>query len=88
MAKPLAGSELLRLHGVALGLQLRVLRDGLARVAELHVAFAFPRLTCYCDRDPSGTLPVLRNGCRLPSAESESYVPFDCPLDHRLEPIA
>ena len=64
--------------------QLRALRDGLGAARALGRELAVPPLRCYCDRAPSGADPLLRLGCRLPSAESEAYLPFACAPDHLL----
>jgi len=45
----------------------------------LNRTLLHPRLACYCDRDSSARLAgLLINGCKLPSAESENYLPFTC----------
>lgn len=45
----------------------------------LNRTLLHPCLACYCDRDSSAMLAgLLINGCKLPSAESENYLPFTC----------
>ena len=78
------GAAWLVAHVAAVGHQLRALRDGLGAARALGRELAVPPLRCYCDRAPSGAEPLLRLGCRLPSAESEAYLPFACAPDHLL----
>ena len=78
------GAAWLVAHVAAARHQLRALRDGLGAARALGRELAVPPLRCYCDRAPSGAEPLLRLGCRLPSAESEAYLPFACAPDHLL----
>ena len=81
-----AGIAALAAHGYALAAQLQAVRYAAAVATSLGRQLRLPTLACYCDRDPSASLPeVLRNGCRLPSAESEAYLPFPCVPDQFLD---
>lgn len=78
------GLALLASHAGGLAAQLRAVRYAAAVALHLNRSLVLPPLLCYCDRDPSGgeSLPgLLSNGCKLPSAESESYLPFECPIE-------
>jgi hypothetical protein len=67
------------------GNQLRAIRQAFVIAALLKRSLVLPRLTCHCDRDPSGTLTeLISKGCQLPTAEAEHYLPFECPLEHLL----
>ena len=66
---------------VALAVQLRMVEFA-PHTARTLRSVVLPRMACYCDRDPSGgELRPLSNGCKLPSAESEAYLPFECLLE-------
>ena len=80
------GFECLAAHAWAVGNQLRAIREAFMTAAFLKRSLVLPRLTCHCDRDPSGTLTELisKGRCQLPTAEAEHYLPFECPLEHLL----
>ena len=81
-----AGLHRLGAHMVALAGQLQAVHVATNLAARLGRQFVAPRLTCHCDRDPSGAVAgLLGNGCRLPSAEAEEYLPYECPLEHVLD---
>lgn len=81
-----AGVGALQVHGRALGWQLRALRAAAAVARALSRALVRPTVACYCDRDPSATITgLLTNGCRLPSGESEAYLPHTCPMEHVID---
>ena len=77
------GPMQLHAHGVALAVQLRIVDFALHTARTLGRSVVLPRMACYCDRDPSGgeLVGLLSNGCKLPSAESEAYLPFECPFE-------
>jgi hypothetical protein len=79
------GFACLAAHASAVGNQLRAIRQAFVIAALLKRSLVLPRLTCHCDRDPSGTLTeLISKGCQLPTAEAEHYLPFECPLEHLL----
>jgi hypothetical protein len=79
------GFACLASHAWAVGNQLRAIRQAFVIAALLKRTLVLPRLTCHCDRDPSGTLTeLIAKGCQLPTAEAERYLPFECPLEHLL----
>ena len=79
------GFACLAAHAWAVGNQLRAIRQAFVIAALLKRSLVLPRLTCHCDRDPSGTLTeLITKGCQLPTAEAEQYLPFECPLEHLL----
>ena len=79
------GFACLASHAWAVGNQLRAIRQAFVIAALLKRSLVLPRLTCHCDRDPSGTLTeLITKGCQLPTAEAEQYLPFECPLKHLL----
>jgi hypothetical protein len=79
------GFACLAAHASAVGNQLRAIRQAFVIAALLKRTLVLPRLTCHCDRDPSGTLTeLITKGCQLPTAEAEQYLPFECPLEHLL----
>ena len=80
------GLACLAAHAWAVGSQLRAIREAVVVAASLKRSLVLPRLTCHCDRDPSGTLSELLTTarCQLPTAEAEHYLPFECPLEHLL----
>jgi len=79
------GFACLAAHASAVGNQLRAIRQAFVIAALLKRTLVLPRLTCHCDRDPSGTLTeLIAKGCQLPTAEAEQYLPFECPLEHLL----
>ena len=79
------GFACLAAHASAVGNQLRAIRQAFVIAALLKRTLVLPRLTCHCDRDPSGTLTeLIAKGCQLPTAEAERYLPFECPLEHLL----
>jgi hypothetical protein len=79
------GFACLASHAWAVGNQLRAIRQAFVIAALLKRSLVLPRLTCHCDRDPSGTLTeLIAKGCQLPTAEAERYLPFECPLEHLL----
>ena len=81
-----AGLSALHAHGTMLGIQLRALKLTAAAALALNRKLIRPSLGCYCDRDPSAQIGgLLTNGCKLPSGESEDFLPFPCPLEHILD---
>ena len=81
-----AGLSALHAHGTMLGMQLRALKLTAAAALALNRKLIRPSLGCYCDRDPSAQIGgLLTNGCKLPSGESEDFLPFPCPLEHILD---
>ena len=84
------GLACLAAHAWAVGSQLRAIREAVVVAASLKRSLVLPRLTCHCDRDPSGTLSELLTTarCQLPTAEAEHYLPFECPLEHLLNLVA
>jgi len=80
------GLAFLRAHALALAGQLQALRYAMYIALTLNRTLLHPRLACYCDRDSSARLAgLLINGCKLPSAESENYLPFTCLPEHVID---
>ena len=85
------GLAALAAHAGALSIQLRATRYAARVASALGRRLVIPPLLCFCDRDPSSGIDIpglLSNGCMLPSAEAEKYLPFTCPPEDVLSDAA
>lgn len=75
-------------HARALEEYVAELRDALALALALGRTLVLPRWTCYCDRLWSGSDDIFHFGCMYPGSQDGNFVPFGCPMDHVLSPVA